>query len=772
MRMFAYYSHRLSLAAGIAASLLLPIGSICLAQAQQAPSSPAPADTTVTKLPEVTVIGEALPDPQSKPVSATFLSSSDIDAFRVREPQDIVRFAPNMSATDSGSRSFGDVYSTRGLTNTVFFGAPATTVYVDDVPFGETFSYAQQLSGLNSVEVLRGPQPTLVGRNTYGGLINVRSLRPTNVFEGSLNSEYGSFGASETDGYVMGPVNADGSLGFRLGGQYDEREGYLRNPFTGERVDREQHWGLNGGLFWQPAQDWEVSLTGGYDDYNDGAPRLTSLARTTGFYTVTSDVKGEQQRSLENEALRIAYDGSDYKFLAVTSRRSFDLSHYLTDLDFTSAPDGLASLAQTQQIWSQEFRFSNNDKASKWDWNVGAYGSLSEIRGVGLHSLDFEMPTTTLTTTVFPQAIPGVGTINLTANSVSQSLSAIALNELTVHQIDEKAFAFYGGAAWKGWDPVTLSAGARFDYVQRSIARDQGTNGLSTTNTVTTTTIAPVPGFPPFPAPPVNYLTTLTPINSQDPHVSMEDDWVHVTPQVGIDWKVNDNVLLYAKSTYAFKPGGFSAYTADPRFVPFKEEKDLASEMGVKSQWLDGRLTANLAWFYNSISNYQVERSITQTDYAVFNAARGETYGAEFETRYALCPQIDFLGSFGWTHARLTSYTDPVTGQSLNGVTPPFVPEFDSVVAAEYHLDCGFFARLEYVALGDTKFDDFNRAQFQQKSYGLLNASIGWRAKNWNISLYARNLTQEEYYTNMNAEIQTGAPGIPREFGVRVGVKF
>jgi len=102
------------------------------------------------------------------------------------------------------------------LANTVFFGAPGTTIYVDDVPFGETFTYAQDLAPVNSIETYRGPQPTLVGRNAYGGLINIRSRRPTNEMEGALNYGYGSFQSQDADGWLMGPIIPD-ILGFRIG---------------------------------------------------------------------------------------------------------------------------------------------------------------------------------------------------------------------------------------------------------------------------------------------------------------------------------------------------------------------------------------------------------------------------------------------------------------------------------------------------------------------------------------------------------------------------
>ncbi|HEX2750285.1 MAG TPA: Plug domain-containing protein [Verrucomicrobiales bacterium] len=150
----------------------LAVLSSLVSLAAAAPAPPVEKKEEEKKtLPEMLILGEALGDPQDKPVSASFLPDKDVEAFKIREPQDIARVTPNMSATDSGSRSFGDVYTTRGIANTVFFGAPSTTVYVDDVPFGETFTYAQYLTATNSVEVLRGPQPNVVGRYTSGGLI-------------------------------------------------------------------------------------------------------------------------------------------------------------------------------------------------------------------------------------------------------------------------------------------------------------------------------------------------------------------------------------------------------------------------------------------------------------------------------------------------------------------------------------------------------------------------------------------------------------------------
>jgi|GEM_PF-307204 len=733
------------------------------APVQYRPAGPVLAD-------EPLVIDDLVPRSSAEGVNATFLTPSGLELLGVREPQDVVRYAPNQSATDSGSRSFGDVYSVRGLTNTIFFGAPSTTIYVDDVPFGETFTYAQDLGPINSVEVLRGPQPTRVGRNVYGGLINVTTRRPGDTLEGGLDYQYGSFNRHGVDGWITSPLGDSAS--FRFNGGYDTHEGFLTNTLTGEKVDRQESFQFGGAVYLDVAPGWEVGLIAGYAEQNDGAPRLTSLDRTTGFYTVSSDVVGRQYRESDYQAIRIAHENDRFKFLSITSHRGFNLDPYTIDLDFTAVPFGYTTLSQTQELWSQEFRFSDNDPDADWGWNAGLYGSTGRITGRGLRGLSVPNSDTVDTVTQINQEIfPGFS-IPLTINSVSQLETLAALEQLTEHIIDEDSFALYGGLENRALDDLTFRAGARLDWIKRSLIRDKSQSGTATTVATTTSTIAPVTGFPPFPNPPVDVRTIRTPLDAVSPRMKREDEWVHLTPTFGVDWEAAENHLVYANTTYAFKPGGFSAYADDPAFVPFDDETAWTSELGVRSSHFGGRVNTNLVGFYSKVDDYQVERSFTPTDFAVFNAEEAEIYGAEFETSIEITPTLDFLGSIGYTHATLTRYVDPVTGADLSGNTAPFVPEFDAVAALDYHLDNGFFARLELVALGNVRFDDFNRDTFQESAYVLLNSALGYRRDQWSVALYGSNLADKEYYTNMNAEIRTGAVGIPREYGVRVGMEF
>lgn len=670
--------------------------------------------------PEVTFSNAPTELPIEDSNSFNRFSAEDVEILRIRRAEDIVRYAPNQFATDSGARSFGDVYSVRGLTNTVFFGAPSTVIYVDDVPFGETFTYAQDLDFIESIEVLRGPQPTMVGRNAYGGLINIQTSRPTNEVKGGLEVGYGSYDAQEYDGYISGPI-IDDKLAFRFGAQYDSRDGYLTNTTTGLREDGQEHKGFQGGVYLTPGNNWEISLTASYDEYNDGGTRVTPLNRTTGFYTVGSDTPGEQDRNVDSEALRFAYDDGEFQFVSVTSHRGFELDPFTSDLDYTSLTifgvpvQNFTTLSQTQELWNQEFRFAGTLPDSAWRWNSGVYGSTSRIKGDGFRSF------------------------------FNQNTFDID-NETTNHTIDETSFAAFGGITYDITESVKIHGGGRIDWIERSLVRSKNT----TTTQLFGGGAAPV--------------TTAN---------SGQDDWTHFTPTLGVDWDLSDTQLVYAKTSYASKPGGFSAYVDDPAFVAYDEETSWASELGLKSEWNE-RLVTNVALFYNDIENYQVERGLNNgaTDYAVFNAAEAETYGVEFAMQYEITPALDFLGSLGYTHARLTEYTDPVTLASLDGVTAPFVPEFDAALALEYHLANGFFARLEHLAVGNTQFDDFNNQQFEQGGYGIFNAVVGLRKDQWSVSVYGSNLGDKEYYTNINPAVLAGAVGAPSEYGVKMGWEF
>ncbi len=651
----------------------------------------------------MTVYGE-LENYQSWPLSASAVSGEDIAVQNRTDQRTLAEVIPNFSNTDTGLRAFGDVVSMRGLTNTPFFGDPSVVQYVDDVPMGNVFSLTNQFHAVDRAEVFRGPQGWLFGQNAYGGAVNVISRRPSDVWEGQVSGLYGSYQSVGADGFVMGPLAQD-KLYLRLGGNFSERNGFLFNPNLGTHPDEQRHASGSGALYWKPNSDWEVMLSATVSRFNDGAPRLSSLDGDP--FTVTSDVLGEARQESNSQALRIAYEGSDFTFLSVTSRRYWEIDPYHFDLDLSAFPGNESFITQDQELYSQEFRLSSLE-GGDWEWSLGAYLSGSEVEG------------------------------NTTRNFIVPTPDGnfFPATTTTDYTIDSKTYALYGQVSYHGIDRVGVHAGLRFDYVEKDLDRDA--TGL----------MGPVPNN------------------------DLNDDYFFVSPRLGLDYELDESSLVYVTTALAFKPGGFSAFVDDPSLAPYDEERAWTTELGWKKSWLDDAVRTNVALFYSYIHDYQVERSLVATDYAVLNADRAQSYGAEVEFQARLFDGFTLEGSLGVVKTEFDRFTDPLTGADLSGNRAPFVPEIDASLSGTYRHSSGLFARVELFYQGQTYFDDFNNGDFREPGYTLVNAALGYETDQFQLSVFGRNITDQVYYQNISPDLRAGTVGAPAVFGVRCQYSF
>src|SRR5882672_970625 len=396
--------------------------------AQDTPPKPEPKPAQT-----VEIIGERIKDLQDKPVSGNFLDAEELDRRRIESAQDLTRQLPNFGSTDSGTRSYGDVYSVRGLTNGAFFSGPSMTLYVDDVPFGDPFTYADPIGMLESVQVLRGPQPTTFGRYAYGGVINVTSRRPTDTLQGGATADGGNHGLLNAGGYLMGAL-VPGQLRFRIGATEQSSGGYLYNSTHREREDDQYRIGGNFSLFYTPTPDWDMGFISSVQKYQDGGSRLNSLFAPDP-YTVSSDVAGRMERSTDMQALRVGFKGAGYQVLSVTTRRSWSLDPYQFDLDFTAAPGNDVTIKHFQTIYSQEFRVTGDDPKATLDWVAGVYGHAKNGHQDGERNFFVTVPV------VFP------------------------VNEVNTFSMHEHWMAAFGDIAYKGITNWRFRLGARLDYV-------------------------------------------------------------------------------------------------------------------------------------------------------------------------------------------------------------------------------------------------------------------------------------------------------------------
>jgi iron complex outermembrane receptor protein len=222
-----------------------------------------------------------------------------------------------------------------------------------------------------------------------------------------------------------------------------------------------------------------------------------------------------------------------------------------------------------------------------------------------------------------------------------------------------------------------------------------------------------------------------------------------------------------------FKPGGFTPFIDPPQSPKFGTETLWASEIGVKSAWLAGKLTANVALFYYDVTDYQVEQfAPVGFDIIVANAKKARSVGAELEVTTRPAAGWELSAFAGYTDARLERFTDPFTGATAHDTHPPFAAEFNAGLSAQYKDKSGLLGRIAYAAVGDTFHDAANTSAFKQSAYGLLNARVGFEREHFGIFLFGENLTDTEYFSKKIPPLNGGAPGRPQMLGVMLVARY
>ncbi len=640
----------------------------------------------------------------SWPMSATAFSGDDLRMLNRFDDRQLADLIPNFSKTDTGIGSFGDVISIRGLTNTPFFSSPSVVQYVDDVPSGNVYSHTASFYGTEKVEILRGAQSTLFGVNSYGGVINIESKRPSDRLESSITSSIADYDTFSVDGSLMGPLNDENTISYRLGISHYERDGVLNNPFLNISPDFQDHLSYGGSLYWNPNDNLEISLSASFDDFNDGAHRLTPLGQDP--FTLNSDIVGSSIQESESMSLRIKNSGESFDFLSVTYGRNWKLNPYHFDLDFSPNPGSESKIFQTQESRGQEFRFSSIEGGT-WDWAAGASYADIDVTGNTTRSFFIPLP---------PEFGGGFAPVTTT----------------TDYSLNEESYGLFGQVSYNGIENVGVHLGLRGDQYDKSINRSAF--GLS----------GPVP------------------------NIDESSEYSFISPRAGIDFELSDSSLLYLNSGIAYKPGGYSAFIDDPKLAEFDKEQSWTKEIGLKKRWFDDLVRTNIAIFHNNIDDYQVERSLVATDYAILNAEEARSYGAEIELSAEIFTGVTLEGSFGRTTTELTNYTDPISGTNLSGNKAPFVPELDASLAATYTHDTGLFARVELVHQGEIYFNDQNDTSFMENGFTVINATIGYRSESgYELSVFGGNLTDETYYVNITPDLNAGTVGLPQMIGIR-----
>jgi iron complex outermembrane receptor protein len=674
----------------------------------------APIVVTATKKKDVENV-------QSVPLAVTALNAGTLEAMKVRDIQSLTYSAPGVSLDQVGTSRGTANFSIRGLgiNSSIPSIEPTVGTFVDGVYMGVNNGVVFDTFDLDSVEILRGPQGILFGRNTTGGAVLLNSTNPTKDwtlklrggFDGPVDSGRGALNMT-MQGVVSGPLSD--SVGVKLGAYHNNDGGYFKNLYDNANFGKAETTILRGGLAYKSGA-LKLSLKGEYFDSNgDGA-----IAQNHGIYA-----RDSFQLALNNPGfyksrayfgvLRGDYDIGSGVITSITGYRKYDAS---TDNDIDATARTLFNsrtwLAQKQ--WSEELRY--NGRFGALDLTLGGYLFHQQIGYDELRDLPVSSPRT----------FYGGGREN--------------------HHV----YGTFVAADYDLTEQLTMNAGIRWSKEDKDGA---------------VTYVRPRPAC--------SVIDQTCPTIGTNLYVPGEKNgftdsrsWSNWTPKLGLTYKLNPDVLGYAHWTRAYRSGGYNfRITAPTAFEAilaaggkpaFDAEQVDSYETGLKYQTPDRKGTVNLAAYHTVIGNMQ--REINQSSatsgvaQSIFNTADARIWGGEVEARYAISKSLVLSANVGYIDAKYTKIRYDISGNGSIGAEDyalwlPRVPKWTWGGTVIHDLN-----------LGDARGNLISRISFQHRTkYAYTDDNLGWVGKSDNldanltwktplkglsISVYGKNLLDE-----------------------------
>jgi iron complex outermembrane receptor protein len=753
------------LGTGLAACLL---SSTAIAQTQTAGNAP------TTGLEEVVVTAQKRPERlQDVPIAITSVSAAALTTENVHSLQDLTARIPSFVATASAGYG-GAPLSIRGIGGAngggEFLSDEPVAVYIDGVYVARLSVATSDLVDIDSIDVLRGPQGSLYGRNATAGALVITTKRPTNDFQGEAQVGGDSLKDYRAEVAISGPLVKDKVLG-RFSAAYSNLGGFGTNVLSGKPVNDGNDTTLRGSLRLLPTDRLTVDLIGEYFDQHF-QPGLFRVAKLTGgptdspfilrpdFQTALNNSQYEASEHVYNHIHTDAVTAvADYKADAftlnsTTGYRTFDVDG-LADSD-NAAPYDLtgypalrsynAAHLRNDQV-SEELRISSPTTQTHFTWTAGVY-YIHENNAVN----PFE---------------------------IYNNAAYFKLGTDATFRAFQKADAAsaYGDASYEILKGLTLRLGGRYSYDQKSFTDTQ--------NVVTI-----VGGFSPAlgKAVPAGYAVTAPPT------FAAQATFHNFSGRAVVDYKVTRDVLLYASFSQGFKSGGFNAFGLTPAFLP---ETINAYETGVKSELLNRKLRINADVFQYDYNNLQVRLPVPTGGVNIQNAASARVKGAELET--AVTPWQGVKLGFNTTYldARFTQgvlpevpptalfafgANIPLTTASIVGNTLSRAPKWQLGLTADYEhpVASGQVVRFGMSYRYQTKeyFLETNQDSptFQSGAWGELgvHATLAQAGDRWSVTFYGENVLNNRHLTQVTplSAYPEGTLNLPQRFGARAAYKF
>jgi len=731
--------------------------------------SPVAAAAESFAIEEVTVTAQKR-EQSSQDIAAaiTALGTEQVVNSEVNNIQDIQNMAPSLQVGESFG--FAQVMI-RGIgTDNPFAGGdPSVAMHIDGVVTGQSSAQFGSLFDIQRIEVLRGPQGTLYGRNATGGSINVITLRPSDEPSGYARFTAGNYELTKFEGAAGGPLSD--SLQGRLAVRVVDRGGYGENIATGEDIDDAVQQSARAQLYWQLNDTMDLRLAAEYHEEDDTnympkfraasydpaplaalVPQPVTGTRASDPRDINSNVDLQNKRDQSSFTLEYNWSINDnWSLTSITNKQTFDKTPQ-ADFDMTEEDFYLWSERFETDQSSEELRL--NFEGEKAHGLVGLYYYAEKIDSI--NQLDLALN-------------PGPPRCTV-ADNVSPSLLNADVEDICFNfsgSSETEAYALFSNLSYALSGTLTLNLGGRYSYEKKEGFTDRWI----------------VPGL-------------VTPLTYTD-----EKSFNHFSPSVRLEWLAGEDSIVYASYSEGFKSGIFLTGQTSPVLEP--EIVD-AYEVGLKGMFLDSRLRFNAAAFYYDYTDLQQGRSVPagSSGFTLVyeNAGSAEVKGAEAEFTWLATEQLRIDGSVTYLDAKFEDYvtTDPFDtvfqqlglipadvdlSQQLAGNHMVQSPELAWSLGATFDFqlpgtDWLGSANVSAAYKDRVYFSQFNHEALSQEAVTTVNAYVNFVSadERWSVNLWGKNLTDETIYMGTfilnSSRTNAGFLAPPRTYGVTLGYNF
>ncbi|MBU2929740.1 TonB-dependent receptor [Winogradskyella psychrotolerans] len=659
-------------------------------------------------------------DLQKTPLAATALNAKQLKEYRVWSISDLTALAPSAFTIEHGNSTGSNFLNFRGAMG--FTNEQSVATYVDGVYQFDFYSAPLNFNNIERVEILRGPQGTLYGRNAFAGVLNVITKKPTNKTTGFVEVDLGNY---EQQRYSLGfntPLIQD-KLFVNAGLQLNKRGAVYENPTLNTKdFDGKEAYSGNLNLKYIVSDKWTLDFTSRYENNTDkGAyPWVTtdSIALNEP-YKAFGNYDNTEKRTNFNASISAKYYGEKFNFTSITA--FLDYENWFDDkydFDFTASKLISGDTWNKQNQITQEFRFTSPANESKLNWTVGSYLFLDKAKSnyTTYYEEDFAL---------FDPTAPYSTITNGVKNNVG--------------------IAFFGQGNYAITPKLDVTVGARYDIEHRKLTQNSSYEK--------------------------DDVVTILSTDSSD-----DKTFYAFTPKFILNYQLTDNSILYGSYAKGFRIGGFNfGNDTNPTYDPERSDN---YDIGIKNNLWSNKLKVNLTAFYFQQKDQQLTTTTDGAVYATQNIGDMDNYGLELEV--SILPiknlQIDWTASTSHSEYKKLELFDANSFTTIDykGNQAIYTPKYQSMVAAQYSVpfpkskhNISAFVRGEFKYIGEYQLDFENSNS--QDAYSLINTRFGISSNHLDLAFWVRNLTDERYLSWGYGSYMLGSP---RMWGVTLTAKL